>query len=214
MEGKAWGRDQMIGLLLAFAVFVLQWHFGLISVTQVDSIWKSVWLPYVLLLGFFTLFQLIRAPWRLDQERELAYEKEKLRREAVEAELDSKADMQGTIWVRVKPGNPLIDQSSPGSEFSCFMECSNFGRKSCQISKVRAVVRHGDLAEPVWLEFSLYEPAVKTVAYGERFHEEGSFVVRGLMPDQLESAEITIYLVDSLGVEYRGIVTKWSPRIT
>ena len=60
----------MIGLLLSIGILVVQLRLGIVTTSQSDATWKSIWLPYAcLLLGFIVLL-IVRAPWKIHREVE------------------------------------------------------------------------------------------------------------------------------------------------
>jgi hypothetical protein len=117
-----------------------------------------------------------------------------------QTELNSEANIQGTVDV-FPIDNPY------GLGFQC--NCANHGRKPCQISRIVFRARLND-GQEIHRNIRLWDPAVKTVAYGERFGESGSIRISEEEATRvaLRRAEITVYLVDSLGIEYHNIRTE------
>ena len=63
-------REQVIGAVLAVSILLAQWYFGVIKRGEVSrNFWAIMW-PYTLLAVAFLLVHLIKAPYRLDVERE------------------------------------------------------------------------------------------------------------------------------------------------
>jgi hypothetical protein len=63
------GREQVIGALLAVAIFVLQFYFGLIPASQTRQAWESILWPYALLIVALCFLSAIRAPVEVDRDR-------------------------------------------------------------------------------------------------------------------------------------------------
>jgi hypothetical protein len=126
-----------------------------------------------------------------------------------DTELSSQADMQGTIWVSVSDTNPNSDQTRAGSSLRYSCRCANHGRKTCQINRALIHIRPvGKQAGPFNVMDFLLPSSVKTVPHGEEFVYEGGAHIPHLMPPELKQAEISVYLIDSLDVEYRTITTR------
>ena len=125
--------------------------------------------------------------WRLEQtEKQTALD-----------ELNKEADMQGTIFVYPVPPGERTDGKLA---FSC--ECANYGRQPCQVSRIVFYVRPGS-RESFRKVIPLYDPAVKNVGHGERFHLEGAFYFSELRPEEMATTVFSVGLMDSLGKEYR-----------
>jgi hypothetical protein len=118
-----------------------------------------------------------------------------------EAELNTEADMRGTIWVTVQGGHvPAVQVNS---------DCSNHGRTSCEISKLTFVVSHPDLPEHK-VTVPLAAASVQTVAYGKKFNLSEPVQLADLTIYQLKQSDVQVHLVDSLGVEYPNTTTERS----
>jgi hypothetical protein len=65
-----WGWQQVIGVLLAFAILVLQIHSGVIQKELAAGNFESIALPYAVLLAFVVLLAIVSAPVKLDAARE------------------------------------------------------------------------------------------------------------------------------------------------
>jgi hypothetical protein len=127
-----------------------------------------------------------------------------------EDQLNSEADMRGTVWIRHPNLNPYADQARAGSNLAFVCDCSNHGRKTCQISKF-----HVRIAPIAAKGFEGYDNFVQLplsyitdTAHGQQFYRDYTVLIPGLMPDDLAQAEIVVSLVDALGPEYKNTVTK------
>jgi hypothetical protein len=130
-----------------------------------------------------------------------------------EERLNAKADMQGTIWVKILEHNPFQDQTHPGSGLQYLCECANFGRQPCEISKISLLVSGEAFKDPL-RQVMLLPPAYSgLIEHGKRFMYEGSFNIRGIEQGTLRTSTITIHLIDSLGVEYQNTVTQVAPPV-
>ncbi|MGA2030592.1 MAG: hypothetical protein ABSG87_11035, partial [Verrucomicrobiota bacterium] len=56
-----WGREQVLGAILVFAILLCQIHFGVIARDGVRGSWLSVILPYIALFSAAYLFHALRA---------------------------------------------------------------------------------------------------------------------------------------------------------
>jgi hypothetical protein len=123
--------------------------------------------------------------------------------------LGERADMQGEIVIMISPHNPYQDQTRIGSlmQYSC--DCSNHGKVPCEISKVRV---HITPPNGAWFE-DLRDLVPQVVGPGRAFRFRESCVVPGVSPRDLRQSQITVILVDSLGVRYQNTVTKISPAL-
>jgi len=63
------GREQVIGALLAVAILALQLYFGLIPAFQTRKSWVSILLPYFLLIVGLCVLSALRAPVAVDRDR-------------------------------------------------------------------------------------------------------------------------------------------------
>jgi len=86
----SFGRDQIVGLILAVLILLYQFHAGLIDTKQRHATeLATLAYPYLTLLALYILFEIIRAPFVLDQQqrariKELEIERDK--RDAVSAQ--------------------------------------------------------------------------------------------------------------------------------
>jgi hypothetical protein len=68
-NGSAWGRDQLlIGVLFAVLILGFQIKFGVIKRAEASAADWALLYPYLILLGAFLLFHVVRAVWQLDLE--------------------------------------------------------------------------------------------------------------------------------------------------
>lgn|ERR1035437_1115520 len=120
-------------------------------------------------------------------------------------QLSAVADIRGNIFATILQYNPLENQTEIGSGLRFKCVCSNHGRKACEISKACLWLSGEDFQTPLRLETALPLPCVSTVQHGQRFSCDGAgFAVRGVRLSQLNRSTISIYLIDSLGTEYRN----------
>jgi hypothetical protein len=63
------GREQVIGIILAVLILAFQMWKGLIPARDASMIAKATVLwPYLVLVGVYFVFHLVRTPWKLDQK--------------------------------------------------------------------------------------------------------------------------------------------------
>ncbi len=186
-DGAVWGRDQVIGLLLALAILAIQYQAGLI-VSYAS--WKSVLLPYGVLLAGFVILHLVRAPWKLDQESRATVSAERIAKEKAEAELNAGATIRGRCHIWVDRVERCITFDDWG--------CSNHGREACQISSVVLANSSGVLEL-----FELDDDQVTTVNPREQFRPKRQLrrcVSEERMADLVSGVEVR--LRDSVGTMY------------
>jgi hypothetical protein len=83
----SFGRDQIVGLILAVLILLFQLHYRLIQAADAKKAeLGTILYPYLALLGLYLLYEAIRAPFALDRER--AGEIEALRKSTAQREHD------------------------------------------------------------------------------------------------------------------------------
>jgi hypothetical protein len=65
----AWGIKLMLSVVLAFAILALQFYYGVFS-TRIHERWLSIVWPYLAVLAVGYIFQVARAAWLIDEERQ------------------------------------------------------------------------------------------------------------------------------------------------
>ena len=135
---------------------------------------------------------------------------EHLLRRKVEAELNSEADIHGTITVSASPRPMLINTAItqpafPATTLLFSFDCANHGRKTCQISRLYVSARLN--AKHMFTEIIPLHEGVKTVQHGERFYCRVQFPFTQIDMDKLPEVEMEVYLMDSLETVYRNTTT-------
>lgn len=149
------------------------------------------------------------------------YETWKEKRDALivaQETLSAEADMRGTIWYR-----PLDSRTRypnfHGAALWLVIDAANYGRKPCEISKVRIKVSRQQ-GEPFDGTMQLGHTLAAWVSHGERFYLQSEippvpdgieFNLADMSVDDLVNGSVSVTLVDSLGVEYQNTVTKLYP---
>lgn len=148
----------------------------------------------------FSVFPAQYGAWREERERS----------EIFESELNAKADMRGTLWIRRPDSNPYADQMRAGSSLRFVCDCSNHGRKPCQVTRFRVRIEpRPDKGFDGYDNLVLVPPhKVVNTAYGEQFFFETSILVSGIMPADLAESKISVTLIDALGTEYPNMISK------
>lgn len=92
--------EQVIGALLAAAIVIYQIHYGIITEAQMKGAYWSIAWPYVILVGVFMLWHLVRAPAQIDAVMAAEIEDLKSHAEILKARLKKIEDTKPCIVVR------------------------------------------------------------------------------------------------------------------
>jgi hypothetical protein len=138
------------------------------------------------------------------------YEEVSIQLASTKDELNAKADMRGTLWIRRPDLNPYTDQARAGSSLRFVCDCSNHGRKPCQVTRFRVQIDpRPDKGFDGYNNLVLVPPhQVVNTGYGEQFFFETSILVAGIIPADLAESKIHVTLLDALGVEYPNMISK------
>jgi len=139
------------------------------------------------------------------------WEEERVARQKAEEELNAKADIQGTITIhQTTPqffhADGIDKPATPVASFVFTADCANFGRKTCQLSKL--VVNSKFHGKELRREILTLEGTIQPTAHGERFSRVFQFSFPNVPSDQADFFKMEVHLMDSLGVEYRSIKTQ------
>jgi len=141
--------------------------------------------------------------WKRERQRLNTAESDRNR---LKAELGAEADMQGTIWVTLF-AQPVLVEQRLATQLRITVNAANHGRKTCEISGLRVVITAPTFTSNEVMPF-LQRAAVQQVEYGRTFLHQCDYSLVDIKLTQLEGAEINVFLVDSLGVEYKKTTTK------
>jgi hypothetical protein len=131
-----------------------------------------------------------------------AWKQERDAKQVALDELDQEADMRGTIYIW--PGQGGV-RPEARIQFKC--DCANYGRKTCQITKIFFDVDTEDRGL-FRFELPLSVPSVKVVEHGIQYQESGHVYVPNTTVASFASATVDAGLIDSLGTQYKsGIKT-------
>lgn len=81
----------MIGIFVALLILSLQIHYGLIPKEVTVASFLSLAYPYLAVIGVALGFHAVRAPWLLDKEKQEAIDTHLAEKEALVAQLETKA---------------------------------------------------------------------------------------------------------------------------
>jgi hypothetical protein len=126
-------------------------------------------------------------------------------RRKAEAELNAKPDMKGTISATILQYNPMEDQAVDGSSLSYDCDCSNHGRAGCEINKVSVILSGPEFPSP---RREVKNIMSRQVGPGQQFRLRDDFVIPGIKQSKLRKAQISLHLIDSLGIEYLKTTTE------
>lgn len=193
---RHWGRDHVIGLLLAIAVLVVQIKLGVIKPTEIDgNIW-SVLLPYGILLAIFAAISLLRAPWLMHRkvESELSAIKQKLSQETITGFITKAKAIDFYSWERA---NRERQHAIPVRTAIIIETWLRNGTKKTEIECARLVTGTGIATEGVdTLVGTVLEPDVVSR------NRESVYDLHGVKPEDVDLKEIGLFLVDQYGVTH------------
>jgi hypothetical protein len=199
MVVKSWGKSISGPVIGGIGLILIAVQLGVEGAPRISAIlrWGEWTTLYV--AGLFVLVAQYDV-WREEQEG----------RAKAEDALNAAADIRGDIWVQLSKVNPFADQTNPGSALGYTCDCSNHGRVTCQINKVRINVK-----PPKGLAFNLMQDLAipEEVEHGRAFKYQSDCAVHGISPEGLRVCTIDIRLIDSLGREYPNTVTRMSPLV-
>jgi hypothetical protein len=122
-----------------------------------------------------------------------------------EAELNSKADIRGTITITLMEHDPTSYPNPLLSGLRLKCNCTNHGMTACEISKAAIVLSDADGKQLHRFDHPI---AAKTVEPNRQYTCESTRWFSGLLFSELNESSINIYLMDSIGKEYTNITTK------
>ena len=128
---------------------------------------------------------------------------------ALEAELNSAADLRGRIEICVQENPPAyVTQAFAGTNLQYFCECSNHGRKACTVSYL--VIELTPVTGAKSEHKIPVQPVPKHLEYTDAFKYEGICRIP-VLPEDIASSKVNVYLLDSLGEAHRKPTTRFYP---
>jgi hypothetical protein len=124
-----------------------------------------------------------------------------------EEELNSEADIRGMIHVGIMqydPSNESLSGHNSGILVSC--DCSNHGRKTCQISKILVLIDTPGEKQYRFLQ-QMAPGDVKDVEHGHQYLAAFDIKLYGIQITRLRKSLLILHLLDSLGTEYQHTQT-------
>ena len=190
MVSRLWG-GQIAGPVFAVLGLILPMAAIWLHVNAAATIWLCAG---PLMLAALLIWSAQYKVWESEYERS----------SSLSDELNASADMRGMILLTIGEMGQVVNFAT---KIRVRCDVSNHGRKPCEISKVRVVIKYQSGLPPVDQIHQLSPKEMKMLQPGECFPLDRWLDVPMAPLKELATAGIEIRLIDSLGVEYKATTT-------
>jgi hypothetical protein len=160
--------------------------------------WSPSWWHWIIVGLCFMAYAQFRV-WRDEHRAGLKGREE---RQKLEETLNSKADMQGTVWTEIATYGAPPESFPSDSILKVKCVCTNYGRVGCEISRLLLVLDRGTETEFRFMHFLPLVDVKWVIPQAQFVLSSAQIPIRDVSPGELSKRTVHVYLADSMNGEY------------